>query len=118
MHARVDALSPRDELVELLDRHRLTDLPVVDPYGRLIGAAIFDRGSNCLSAVYCYYDPAESKRSIGVFSILAQVEICRRWELDYLYLGFYVAGCNHMNYKSAYKPHERLIDGEWKRFDR
>jgi len=35
--ARADALSPRSELVELLDRHRLTDLPVVDADGRLIG---------------------------------------------------------------------------------
>lgn len=36
-HTRADALSPRSELVELLDRHRLTDLPVVDANGRLIG---------------------------------------------------------------------------------
>jgi len=37
VHTRADALSPRSELVELLDRHRLTDLPVVDADGRLIG---------------------------------------------------------------------------------
>ena len=37
-HMRADALSPRSELVELLDRHHLTELPVVDADGRLIGA--------------------------------------------------------------------------------
>lgn len=37
VHDRVDALSPRSELVELLDRNRLSDLPVVDADGRLIG---------------------------------------------------------------------------------
>jgi magnesium transporter len=35
--ARVDALGPRAELVELLDRHHVTDVPVVDAAGRLIG---------------------------------------------------------------------------------
>ena len=35
--------------------------------GRLIGVAICDRGAESLSAVYCYYDPAEAARSIGVF---------------------------------------------------
>jgi magnesium transporter len=34
---RVDALSPREELVELLGHSRFTDLPVVDAAGRLIG---------------------------------------------------------------------------------
>ena len=33
----VDALSPREELVELLARSPITDLPVVDAAGRLIG---------------------------------------------------------------------------------
>jgi len=37
VHTRADALSPRSELVELLDRFRLVDLPVVDAEGRLIG---------------------------------------------------------------------------------
>ena len=34
----VDALSPRDELVERLGHSRFTDLPVVDAAGRLIGS--------------------------------------------------------------------------------
>ncbi len=35
--AMVNAVAPRDEVVETLDRYRLTDLPVVDTDGRLIG---------------------------------------------------------------------------------
>ncbi|MDZ7749583.1 MAG: hypothetical protein U5K43_12860 [Halofilum sp. (in: g-proteobacteria)] len=37
VEARVDALAPRGELVELLTRTGLTDLPVVDLDGRLLG---------------------------------------------------------------------------------
>lgn len=35
--AAVNALDPRDEVVQTVEKHRLTDLPVVDLDGRLIG---------------------------------------------------------------------------------
>lgn len=85
--------------------------------GKLIGAAVADRGADALSAVYCYYDPRYSRWSPGVYSILKQVELCRQWGLRYLYLGLYVAGSHTMEYKSHYLPHERLINGAWRRFD-
>jgi magnesium transporter len=37
VRAVVNAISPREEVVDLLERYRLTDLPVVDAEGRLIG---------------------------------------------------------------------------------
>lgn len=86
--------------------------------GELIGVAVTDRAERSLSAVYCYYDPDFEALSPGVFSILKQVELCRAWGLDYLYLGLYVADCCHMSYKARYLPHERLIGGVWRRFER
>ena len=85
--------------------------------GRLAGVAVVDRGEQSLSAVYSYYDPEYEHLSPGVFSILTQIELCRRWELPYLYLGLYVAGCSRMVYKGSYLPHERLLGGRWQRFD-
>jgi len=84
----------------------------------LIGVAIVDRGERSLSAVYCYYDPEYGALSPGVYSILYQLELCRRWGLSYLYLGLTIEGCQVMAYKRGYTPHERLIDGRWQRFDR
>jgi magnesium transporter len=37
VRAAVNAVAPREEVVEVLDRYRLTDLPVVDAEDRLIG---------------------------------------------------------------------------------
>ncbi|MEZ4429098.1 MAG: arginyltransferase [Nannocystaceae bacterium] len=91
-------------------RYRLGD--------RLIGVAVTDRGERSLSAVYFYFDPDMSDLSPGVFSILTQLELCRRWGLRYLYLGLYVAECSSMAYKATYLPHERLVDGEWVMFER
>ncbi len=84
----------------------------------LIGVAVSDRGAEALSAVYFYFDPDYGRLSPGVYNVLKQVELCRNWGMRYLYLGFYVAGSEHMMYKAVYLPHERLIDGQWRRFDR
>jgi arginyl-tRNA--protein-N-Asp/Glu arginylyltransferase len=86
--------------------------------GSMIGVAISDRGAESVSAVYCYFDPAFSRLSPGAYSILKHIELCRRWHVRYLYLGYYVAESEHMAYKSLYLPHERLIGGRWRRFER
>jgi arginine-tRNA-protein transferase len=86
--------------------------------GRLAGVAIADRGFDSLSAVYCYYDPRLARLGIGTYSILRQIEYCRREGLRWLYLGFFIAGHPHMAYKARFAPHERLVDGEWRCFDK
>lgn len=86
--------------------------------GRLIGVAVVDRAETSLSAVYFYFDPAHEPKSPGVYSILKQLQLCRRWGLRYLYLGLYIADCPSMAYKRRYLPHERLLDGQWVTFDR
>jgi arginine-tRNA-protein transferase len=86
---------------------------------RLVMVAIVDRGQEALSAVYTYFDPDPevARLSPGVFSILYELELCRLWEKRHLYLGFYVAGNEHMRYKAKYHPHERQIGGAWQWFD-
>jgi arginyl-tRNA--protein-N-Asp/Glu arginylyltransferase len=80
---------------------------------RLVAVAIADAGRTSLSAVYCYYDPAFRALSLGTYSVLRQVELCRATERRYLYLGFYIAESPHMSYKARFRPHQRLIDGQW-----
>jgi arginine-tRNA-protein transferase len=86
--------------------------------GLLVGVAIADRATDALSAVYCFYDPSFARLSLGTYSVLKQIALCRRWGLRYLYLGLYVAGNRAMAYKARYLPHERLIDGAWRTFPR
>ncbi|MEZ4221408.1 MAG: arginyltransferase [Polyangiaceae bacterium] len=84
----------------------------------LVGVAVTDRGGDSLSAVYCHFDPAYADLSLGTYSVLHQLELCRRWGLAWLYLGLYIEECSTMRYKAAYRPHERLIDDQWRRFER
>ncbi|MDA8017704.1 MAG: arginyltransferase [Thermoanaerobaculia bacterium] len=75
---------------------------------RLLGVALVDILPSSLSAVYCYYDPAERQRGIGVFSVLAQVELARQYGIPYVYLGYWIEENRSMAYKSRYRPHQIL----------
>jgi arginine-tRNA-protein transferase len=75
---------------------------------RLLGVALVDMLPEALSAVYCYYDPDERHRGLGVFSVLQHVELARRQGIPHVYLGFWVEGNPSMRYKARYQPHEIL----------
>jgi leucyl-tRNA---protein transferase len=85
---------------------------------RLVAVAVSDLGASSISAVYCYYDPDFRELSLGTYNVLKQVEFCRRTRRKYLYLGYYIAQSPHMQYKARFLPHQRLIGGQWRRFDR
>ena len=84
--------------------------------GRLVSVAIADAGRDSLSAVYCYYDPAFRLLSLGTYSILRHIALCRATARRYLYLGFYIADSPHMSYKARFRPHQRLIESHWTEF--
>jgi arginyl-tRNA--protein-N-Asp/Glu arginylyltransferase len=84
--------------------------------GQLIGVGIADVEPRALSAVYCFFDPEEERRSPGVLNVLTLLEECRRRRLPYLYLGYWVEGSRTMHYKADYRPCELLRpDGSWER---
>lgn len=80
---------------------------------KLVGVAVTDQLKTGLSAIYTFFDPELESQSIGVYSILKQINMCRTLNLPYLYLGYWVPGCQKMQYKTQYKPTELLIDGHW-----
>lgn len=85
---------------------------------RLVGVAVTDKGEKSLSAVYCYYDPELARLSLGTYSILKQLELARRWGMRHLYLGLFIEANEHMAYKARFLPHDRLVRGEWRTFER
>jgi arginine-tRNA-protein transferase len=84
---------------------------------RLVGVAIADAGQAAISAVYCFYDPQFRGVSLGTYSVLRQVELCRQTGRRHVYLGFYIARSPHMSYKARFHPHQRLIGGQWREFE-
>ena len=62
--------------------------------GRLIAVSILDLGREAVSSVYHYFDPDEARRSMGVFSVLREIELCRELGMEWYYLGLYVEACD------------------------
>lgn len=79
----------------------------------LLAVSVSDVLEQGLSAVYTFFDPEQAKRSLGNYVILWQLQKCQEMELPYLFLGYWVKGCQKMQYKSEYRPLELLIDGKW-----
>lgn len=82
---------------------------------RLLAVAVVDHLGDGLSAVYTFFDPEEQARSLGRLAILKQVELARALQLRWLYLGYWIADCQKMSYKTEYRPLEFLVDGAWRR---
>jgi len=80
---------------------------------QLAAVAIVDRLNNALSAVYTFFDPKFSGRSPGVYAVLWQIQHAQEQGLEWLYLGFWIAGCQKMNYKDQYQPLQGFIDRQW-----
>jgi len=80
---------------------------------RLLSVAVTDKQPQGLSAIYSFFEPTEEARSLGVLSILKQIELCRELGLPYLYLGYWIKECDKMNYKTQYRPTELFVNNRW-----
>lgn len=82
--------------------------------GRLLAVAVTDLpADNALSAVYTFYDPDETARSLGTFAILQQIQWARREGRKHLYLGYWIAGHAKMDYKSRFSAVEGFDGRTW-----
>jgi len=83
--------------------------------GQLLAVSVVDVVSDGLSAVYTFFDPDYSARSLGAYAILWQIETAKRLKLDNLYLGFWIKDCKKMSYKMQYQPLEYYSQGKWQK---
>jgi arginine-tRNA-protein transferase len=84
---------------------------------RLIAIGYVDALPQGLSAIYCFHDPVEAKRSLGTYNILAMIAAARARGLPHVYLGYYVAGYRSLEYKGRFRPNEVIgAGGKWEPF--
>ncbi len=82
---------------------------------RLLGIAVADRFEDGLSAVYTFFEPAQSSRGLGVFAILWEIQYAKRMGCPWLYLGYWIRNCRKMFYKTSFRPVEGFKNGRWVR---
>jgi arginine-tRNA-protein transferase len=86
-----------------------------DRAGELLAVGICDVSTRSLSSVYFYFEPGQSRRGLGTYGALCEVDAAARLGIPYYYLGYWVDGCASMQYKADFRPAELLgTDGVWR----
>ena len=76
--------------------------------GQLVGVGLVDVTSRSSSSVYFYHQPAWRPHGPGTFSLLAELQYACEQGLRHHYLGYWIADCPSMSYKSRFQPHQLL----------
>ncbi len=84
--------------------------------GRLLGCCLTDKQSDGLSMIYSFYEPDDGeRRGIGNYIILDHITRAARAGMAFVYLGYWIEGCDRMAYKTRFQPAEQLRGGVWRR---
>lgn len=83
-------------------------------HGELIGISVLDQFEGGLSAVYTFFDPEESNRSLGTYAILYYIKLARMHKIPFVYLGYWIDKSSKMDYKRKFKPLQGYLDKKWK----
>jgi len=86
--------------------------------GVLRMVSVIDLLSDGLSSVYTFYEPDLPRARFGVYNVLWQIQLCRKLDLDFVYLGYWIKHSRKMAYKTGYQPAQGLIDGIWQALDK
>ena len=128
-----------DEKAELFDRHKerfyenapssLYDyLSLFDPAAvpcevreicvysgkKLLAASFFDVGSRSLSGIYAMFEPTESGRSLGILTMLKEIEFAIENGKEFYYQGYSYQGESFYDYKKRFRGSEAFDwNGRW-----
>ena len=84
--------------------------------GDLVAASFLDLGATSCSSIYGVFDPDESSRRLGIFTMLLEMNYARKAGLDYYYLGYACVESSPYDYKKEVKSSWVWDWEEWQPF--
>jgi arginine-tRNA-protein transferase len=84
-----------------------------DAGGALVGSCLLDLLDDGASAVYAFFEPQESARSLGSYMIHWLIAETARRGGRYVYLGYWIAQSRKMAYKTRFRPLQALGCDGW-----
>ncbi len=98
---------PEDEPCEVLQQ-------TISYNGKLLAAGFFDIADRSASGIYTTFEPDEVRRSLGVFTILKEIEYATQQAKEFYYLGYCYSGKSFYDYKKRFHATEAYAwDGKW-----
>ncbi len=81
---------------------------------KIVSVSHLDITAKAMSAVYCYFDQHYNRYSPGKFAVYKEIEIAKKMDIPWLYLGYYIPPNKHTHYKIDFKPNQYLTaDNKW-----
>ncbi len=90
------------------------ELGVRDVRGRLIAASYVGIGVAAFSSIYGMFDPAESRRRLGIATLLWEIESARAAGCRWLHLGYAYHEPSFYDYKKQFAGLEWFDWSEWR----
>lgn len=85
--------------------------------GNLVAASFFDVGETSVSSVYAMFAPEEKSRSLGIFTMLVEIDFARRHGKSFYYQGYCYDGNSFYDYKKRFRALEKFDwKGNWESF--
>ena len=84
----------------------------------LVAVSYFDVGGSALSGIYAMFEPGESARSLGIFTMLKEIEYAIETGCEFYYQGYAYEGESFYDYKKRFRGTEVFdwIEG-WEPFE-
>jgi arginine-tRNA-protein transferase len=81
---------------------------------KLVAVSYLDIGQTSVSSVYAIFDPEYNKRSLGIFTMLLEIEYAQSRDKEHYYQGYAYEGTSFYDYKKRFSATE-VFDwkGEW-----
>jgi leucyl-tRNA---protein transferase len=91
----------------------IRQLSVTDDQGRLLAASYVAFGRDAWSSIYAMFDPEESRRRLGIATLLWEIESARAAGCRWLYHGYAFREPSHYDYKKGFSGVEWY---DWERW--
>ena len=70
---------------------------------RLVATSYFDVGAQAISGIYAMFEPRDSKRSLGIFTMLKEIEFSISAGKEFYYQGYCYEGESFYDYKKRFR---------------
>lgn len=79
--------------------------------GKLLAASFFDVGITAVSSIYGIFEPDETTQSLGIFTMLKEIEFAAEHGMNHYYPGYAYQGESFYDYKKRFSALETF---DWK----
>jgi arginine-tRNA-protein transferase len=86
---------------------------------KLIATSFVGIGKKSVSSIYAMFDTDYEEYSLGIYTLLLEVEYCRKYNFEYLYLGYAYDVPSFYDYKKRFYGLESYLwDKGWANYER